>query len=71
MTDSIKPFNIEAARAGAPVKTLGGKKVTQLKIFVTSSGDVVYGVVDGKLKNWGCAGNYLYGTNPKNNLVMA
>ena len=55
----MKPFDLEAALAGAPVVTRSGKPVTQLvKFDAIRSPFNLFGVVDGEVYSWGESGGY-------------
>lgn len=55
----MKPFDLEAALAGAPVVTRGGRPVTQLVTFDITGSDRLFGVVDGRIvRCWKVDGNY-------------
>lgn len=53
----MKPFDLEAALAGAPVVTWDGRQVKQLTKFNTTYREhVLYGVVDGWVCSWNIDG---------------
>lgn len=60
----MKPFNLEAALAGAPVVTRAGVTVTQLTRFSINSGPALRGVVDGVLISWYDDGGLCLGKKP-------
>ena len=52
----MKPFDLSAALAGAPVQTRGGRPVTQLMKFEDVKGYPIYGVVEGCVFGWTATG---------------
>lgn len=54
----MKPFNLEAALAGAPVVTRDGRKVTQLVKFDCTDTYVLYGVVTDTVHLWTVDGRF-------------
>ena len=48
----MKPFNLEAALAGAPVCTRDGREVAQLKEYELIQGKRLVGVLSGTLMIW-------------------
>lgn len=69
----MKPFNLEAALAGARVVTRDGREVTQLiKFNILNSYLSIYGVIDGILKVWTIEGfSYPYDGESKLDIFMA
>jgi hypothetical protein len=56
----MKPFDLTAALAGAPVVTVSGSKVTGLHKFegVHPENQSLFGVQDGEVNSWNCDGSY-------------
>ena len=52
----MRPFNLEAALAGAPVVTRDGREVTQLVMFDCHDNLPVAGVLDGIIHLWSIEG---------------
>ena len=52
----MRPFNLEAALAGAPVVTRDGREVTQLVMFDCHDNLPVAGVLDGIIHLWSVEG---------------
>jgi hypothetical protein len=48
----MKPFDLEAALAGAPVVTRDGREVTQLKLFELTGKEPLYGVIENNVYRW-------------------
>jgi len=56
--NNMKPFNLEAALAGAPVCTRGGEPVTQLTPFTVTSDHPLVGVIEGEFYRWTLDGRF-------------
>lgn len=68
----MKPFNLEAALAGAKVVTRDGSEVTQLVLFnIDNACDVLYGVLESDVHSWLIDGRYFHSEKDKNDLFMA
>lgn len=68
----MKPFNLEAALAGAKVVTRDGDEVTQLTLFnVSKDGYVLYGVLNFEVHSWLVNGKYYRIDESNNDLFMA
>lgn len=68
----MKPFDLEAALAGAPVVTRHGDNVTQLvKFDAIRSTFILVGVVDGVIFMWDEEGRYGPNDNSHFDLFMA
>jgi hypothetical protein len=55
----MKPFDLEAALAGAPVQTRDGRPVTQLTNFSVTSDYSLIGVIEGEFYKWMRDGGHL------------
>jgi hypothetical protein len=68
----MKPFNLEAALAGAKVVTRDGSEVTQLvKFNIDKAGYVLYGVLKSEVHSWLINGRYFIVDEANNDLFMA
>lgn len=69
----MKPFDLEAAKAGKPLVTRDGRKVTDFKHFETMAGnEVCIAVFDGGEYEWYKKnGRYLLHDEHRNDLFMA
>lgn len=68
----MKPFNLEAALAGAKVITRDGSEVTQLTLFdIVRDGYVLYGVLNSEIHSWLANGKYYRIDESNNDLFMA
>lgn len=68
----MKPFDLEAALAGAKVVTREGSEVTQLTLFdIDKENDVLYGVLESEVNSWLTDGRYFKDTENNNDLFMA
>jgi hypothetical protein len=54
----MKPFDLSAALAGAPVCTRGGRPVTQLTHFTVTSECPLVGVIEGEFFRWMLDGSF-------------
>jgi hypothetical protein len=54
----MKPFDLSAAVAGAPVQTRDGRPVTQLTHFSVTSDYSLVGVIEGEFYKWMRNGGY-------------
>ena len=71
MTDTRKPFDLEAALAGAKVETRDGRPVTQLTRFAGAEDSYrLAGVVGGGIETWTEAGEFIIGGCYGTDLVM-
>lgn len=68
----MKPFNLQAALAGAPVQTRDGRPVTQLHLFEADTPYPLYGVVGASLlQAWGKSGRWCRADTSFSDLFMA
>lgn len=68
----MKPFNLEAALAGAKVITRDGSEVTQLTMFnVDKDGYVLFGVLGNQVHSWLISGRYFRVDESDSDLFMA
>lgn len=68
----MKPFNLEAALAGARVIIRDGSEVTQLTLFdMVRDGYVLYGVLNYEIHSWLANGKYYRIDESNNDLFMA
>jgi hypothetical protein len=68
--EGYKPFNLERALAGDPVKSRDGRPVTQLTLFVTSDREYLAGVINDEVKWWKPTGRYWGGEDCIYDLFM-
>ena len=67
----MKPFDLEAALAGAPVITRDGRPVTQLHKFDATTPLCLVGVVGGEVYSWGKEGIFFAKSSGSFDLFMA
>lgn len=67
----MKPFDLSAALAGAPVQTRDGRSVTQLVKFDVAGDYCLVGVVNKTIYTWTSLGGYSGESNCYNDLFMA
>jgi hypothetical protein len=68
----MKPFNLEAALAGAKVVTRDGSEVTELTLFdIAKDGYVLFGVLESQVHSWLINGRYFRVDEATSDLFMA
>lgn len=66
----LKPFNLEAALAGADVVTRNELKVSQLMRFDCDDLQSLYGVIDKCVRTWNDDGSYYIASESRLDLFM-